>query len=87
MVSNHLKCIQQHHLPVQEVGATGLQIGSAPSGPLVEFTSTPGIAQGDQIQGKAQGAEAIGAALLYPNQGSDDELQTIENCLTKGVNG
>jgi hypothetical protein len=87
MQSNHLKCIQQQHVPVQEVGTTGLQIGSAPTGPLIEFAPTPGAAQADQIRGQAQGAEAIGAALLYPHQGSDSQLQAIESCLTKGVKG
>lgn len=87
MKANHLKCLQQQHLPVQEVGTTGLQVGPASTGPLVEFTPTPGAAQADQIRGQSQGAEAIGPALLYPNQGSDSELQTIENCLAKGVKG
>jgi hypothetical protein len=87
MQSNHLKCIKQQGLPVRDVGITGLQIGSPSSGPLVEFTPTPGAAQADQIRGRAQGAEAIGSALLYPNQGSEGELQAIENCLAKGVKG
>jgi hypothetical protein len=46
---------------------------------------TAGIAEGQQIQGKAQGAEVIGAALLYPNHASGVELTVIENCLGQGV--
>jgi hypothetical protein len=51
------------------------------------FTPTPGSAQADQIRAAAQGAEVIGSALLYPNQGSDQELAQIETCLTRGVSG
>ena len=74
-------------LPVQEFGQTGIQIGAAPAGPRVVFTPSPGSAQGDQIEARVQGAEVIGAALLYPNQGSDAELNQIETCLTQGVSG
>lgn len=85
--ANRIQCLQQHHLPVTEVGATGLQIGPPPGGPTVQFAPTAGAAQGDQIEAREEGAEVIGAALLYPNQGSDDELSTIEQCLDKGVSG
>jgi hypothetical protein len=84
---NHVQCMRDDHLPVQEVGLTGLQIGAQASGPRVVFTPTPGAAQADQIQAEAQGAEVIGSALLYPNQGSDAELNQIETCLAQGVSG
>ena len=51
------------------------------------FTPTSGAAQAQQIDGNAQSAEAIGTALLYPNQGSDSELTSIEDCLAQGVQG
>jgi hypothetical protein len=73
--------------PITVAGDPGLQIGTAPSGPSVTFLSTPGAAQYAQISGSAQGAEVIGAALLYPNQGSDSELKVIEDCLSAGVQG
>jgi hypothetical protein len=87
--ANHLKCLVQHHLPAQKVGRVGIQIGPLPGGPTVEFVPTPGFAQGDQITGDPQwqGAEVIGAALLYPHQGSDVELTQIESCLASGVTG
>jgi hypothetical protein len=86
---NHLKCIQQHGLPVQEVGRTGLQIGPLPGGPTVQFMPSPGAAQAQQIAGAplGQGAEVIGSALLFTHQGSDGELTLIENCLASGVSG
>ena len=85
--SDHVACMRGDHLPVREVGLTGLQIGTPPEGPRVVFTPTAGAAQADQIQAQAQGAEVIGSALLYPNQGSDAELNQIETCLAQGVSG
>jgi hypothetical protein len=71
---------------VVEVGADGLQIGALPSGPTVQFLATIGGAQAAQIDGRAQGAEVIGTALLYPNA-SDSELKMIEDCVAQGVSG
>jgi len=83
---NHLGCIRAAHLPVQVLGPTKLQVGAA-GGPTVVFTPTPGAAQAAQLEGTAQGAEVIGTALVYPNQGSDGELTSIEDCLDQGVQG
>ncbi len=85
--ANHLKCLVQHHLPAQKVGRVGIQIGPLPGGPTVEFLPTPSAAQAAQIDGSPslQGAEVIGAALLYPNQAPDRELSVIESCLATGV--
>jgi len=87
--ANDLKCLKSANLPTQDVGRTGLQIGPLPAGPTVEFQPSPGAAQAQQIYGtpSTQGAEVIGAALLYPHQASDGELKLIENCLGQGVNG
>jgi hypothetical protein len=87
--ANHLKCLQADHLPAQSVGRVGIQIGPLPAGPTVHYLPSPGAAQAAQIEGSAgsQGAEVIGSALLYPNQGSDAELQQVETCLAKGVTG
>jgi hypothetical protein len=85
--NDHVQCLRQAHLPVQEVGSTGLQIGSLPAGPTVVFAPTPGAAQAQQLQAEEQGAEVIGSALLYPNDGSDSELGAIETCLGQGVSG
>ena len=86
-VRNHLGCLRDAHLPVQLVSPTRLQIGEAPARPTIVFTATPGAAQADQIDGSAQGAEAIGTALVYPNRGSDAEMSRIAACLAQGVQG
>jgi hypothetical protein len=84
---NHVACLKQGHLAVRELSPTSLQVGPAPGGPTVVFAATPGAAQADQIQAQAQGAEVIGAALLYPHQGSPSELSVLEACLDQGVQG
>jgi hypothetical protein len=86
-IDNHLGCIRSAHLPVQVVSPIELQVGPSGTGPTIRFTATAGAAQNYQIEGKAQGAEAIGTALLYPNQGSDAELASISACLDQGVTG
>jgi hypothetical protein len=84
---DHVACLLDDHLPVREIGLTDLRIGTAPGDPTVHFAPTPGDAQGVQIDGKAQSAEVIGSALLYPHQASDSELKKIEDCLAQGVKG
>jgi hypothetical protein len=83
----HVNCLRDEHIPVTEWGRTWFQVGSKPSGPTVNFEPTPGAAQELQINGSVEGAEVIGAALLYPNQASDALLQKVEDCVAKGVSG
>jgi hypothetical protein len=85
--NNRVECLLQQHLQVRKVGATGLQIGTPPTGPSIEFAPTPGSAQFDQIEGKYPGAEVIGSALVSPNQASDQVLKAVEDCMAKGVSG
>jgi hypothetical protein len=86
-VRNHLGCLRDAHLPVQVLSPTELQVGPAAAGATIRFAPTPGAAQADQIQGKAQGAEVIGSALVYPHQASEAALARVAACLTQGVQG
>ncbi len=85
--AGRLGCLLSHHLPVADTGATGLQIGPLPAGPTIRFMPSPGGAEESQIEGRAQGAEVIGSALLYPNGAPDSELKVIEGCMAQGVKG
>jgi len=85
--TTHVECLRQAHIPVTEFDRTWLQIGTKPYGPTVHFTPTPGAAQEFQIDGQVEGAEVIGAALLYPNKASDGLLEKVEDCIAKGVTG
>jgi hypothetical protein len=86
------QCLKSDHVEFREYPATGqklptIQIGSLPTGPTIVFEPTPGAAQGVQIQGGAQGAEAIGSALVYPNQAQNGLLTEVEACTSAGVTG
>jgi hypothetical protein len=86
----HIACLQQERIPVTPLvvnGQPAFQVGASTSGPRVVFTPTPGAAQEAQINGQVQGAEVIGSALLYPNQGSDALLKKVEGCVAEGVSG
>lgn len=85
--STHVACLRQEHLPVLEFSRTWLQIAAKPYGPTVHFAPTPGAAQDLQISGQVEGAEVIGAALLYPNQAPGGLLKKVETCVAKGVTG
>jgi hypothetical protein len=76
-----LACIRDDQgLEARLVGEKSIQV-DGPSGPRVEFNVSSGEAEGRQFQGEAQSAEQIGAALLFINQGSEEELKKIETCL------
>jgi hypothetical protein len=95
--TRHAKCLKADHIPYTEEtlrgpesgpgGYPSIQIGKAPSGPLVEFTATPGAAQNVQMSGKAQGAMVIGSALVFPNQASDALMAKVTACMDLGVSG
>lgn len=88
--TKHIRCLKAAHIPYTEGIAGGypsIQIGHAPSGPLAEFTKTPGAAQNVQMEGKSQGAMVIGSALVFPNQASDAFMQKVDKCMTEGVSG
>jgi hypothetical protein len=89
--TKHVRCLKADGLPVHLFRASGarpaIQVGTAPSGPTVIFEPTQQAATGAQIVGQAQGAEVIGAALVYPNQASDPVLTKVENCMDIGVSG
>jgi hypothetical protein len=84
---NRVACLRAAHLPVRVTGPTALRIGSGSGAARVSFEPTAGAAQTLQLEGlrSAQGAEVIGAALLYPDQAPDGELSQIEGCLDQGV--
>jgi hypothetical protein len=88
--TRHAKCLKADHVAYVEKTVNGypsIQIGHAPSGPLAEFTATPGAAQNVQILGKAEGAMVIGSALVFPHSASDALMAEVDKCMTLGVSG
>ena len=64
------------------VGEKSIQV-DGPNAPRVEFFVSSGEAEARQFQGEGQGAEQVGAALLFVNEGDDDVLRKVEDCLAK----
>ena len=92
-LTKHEQCLTQEHIKWHVTRLRNhptiptIQVMTRPSGPTIEFQATPGAAQDVQIKGLSQGAEAIGSALLYPNQATDKLLNKVEPCISKGVTG
>ena len=76
-----LACMKDEQLTVKKVGNTSLQVGAEKDGPRVVFYTTPRDAEADQFVGRTPGAEQVGRALIYVNEGSDEVLEKLENCL------
>jgi len=83
----HTKCIRAAGLPAVRIGLTKIQVGALPGGPTIIFAPDPNAAEAEQIEGKAPGAEVIGAAVLFVHQAPAAELTKLESCLDQGVAG
>lgn len=85
------KCLREHKVHGRYYTASGgrpaIQVGTLPTGPTIIFAATPAGAEYEQILGKTQAAEIIGAAIIYPNQASAALAKIVENCMAIGVPG
>jgi hypothetical protein len=70
------------HLEGEE-GNEEIVIGDGPGAPRVRVFLTSGESEAAHFQGEGEGAEQIGATWLYVNEGSDDLLEEVENCLVE----
>jgi len=77
-----LACIEGAGVPATLSGEKSIQVDGL-NAPRVEFFVSSGEAEARQFQGEAQGAQQVGAALLFVNAGDDEVLQKIEDCLAK----
>jgi hypothetical protein len=78
-----LACItREEGLPARLVGEKSIQV-DGPDAPRIQFFVSSGEAEARQFQGQGQGAEQIGAALLFVNGGDDEVLRKLEDCLAK----
>jgi hypothetical protein len=79
-----LHCVIDAGLPARLDGREDDQqivIGRGTNRPYIKFFLTAGEAEAEQFQGHGEGAEQIGAALLFVRGGGDDELEPVETCL------
>jgi hypothetical protein len=79
-----LACIRDEKgIDARPVGDKGIQVGAGDDGPRIDFFQSSLEAEGEQFEGRAEGAEQIGAALLYVRETSEDELIDLEACLNE----
>jgi hypothetical protein len=78
-----MTCFEEEGIDARLEGDTDVVIGDGEGAPRITFFLTSGESEAAQFKGEAEGAEQIGAALLYVNEGSDDLLEDVENCLAE----
>jgi hypothetical protein len=79
-----MTCFEQEGVDAHFEGDEGnedIVIGDGPGAPRVRFFLTAGESEAAQFEGRGEGTEQIGAAWLYANEGDDDTLEKVENCL------
>lgn len=75
-------CLQGQGLQARKAGERDVLVTTGPRPPLrISFASTPGEAEALSVEGRAQGAEQLGRALLYVGDASEPLLTKIEGCL------
>jgi hypothetical protein len=74
-----VECLRDDGVPARLAGRAAIDA----EGVRIDFLATPGEAEARQIQGRAQGAEQIGRALIWVGRASDDLLETIEGCVDR----
>jgi hypothetical protein len=79
-----LQCIQDEKgMDARPIGDKGIQVGPGDDGPKIDFFQSSLEAEGEQFEGRAEGAAQIGAALLYVREAPEDQLIALEECLNE----
>ena len=77
-----LECLTEtKELDARLDGKDAIVVGDGDSGPRIRFFLTSGEAEAEQFEGRGEGAEQIGNALLFTREGSEADLAEVENCL------
>jgi hypothetical protein len=76
-----MACFEREGIDARFEGDHDIVVGNGPGAPRIKFFLTAGESEAAQFEGRGEGSEQIGAALLYVNEGSDELLEPVENCL------
>lgn len=77
-----LACIaDEKGIDAKAVGDKGIVIGVDGKDSRIDFFQSSLEAEGEQFEGRAEGAEQIGAALFYVRELPEETLIEIEDCL------
>ena len=80
-VSVVMACFEEEGIDARLEGEREVVVGDGPGAPRIRFFLTAGESEAAQFKGRGEGSEQIGAAWLYVNEGSDELLEDVENCL------
>jgi hypothetical protein len=79
-----LACLEENDIPARRTGENDNEI-VLDAGPRIKFYLTAAEAEAAQFQGRGEGAEQIGSALLFvdpeTDPETDDVLHDVEVCL------
>jgi hypothetical protein len=81
-----MACLEEAGIDARFEGEEGnedIVIGDGPGAPRIKFFLTAGESEAAHFQGRGEGSEQIGATWLYVNEGSDELLEEVENCLAE----
>jgi hypothetical protein len=78
-----MTCLQDKGIDARLQGDSDIAIGDTADAPRIKFFLTAGESEAAAFEGRGEGAEQIGSALLYTRKGSDDLLKDVENCLAE----
>ncbi len=77
-----IACIRDEKgIEAEEIGDKGIAIGPEGKDSRIDFFQSSLEAEGEQFEGRAEGAEQIGAALFYVRELPEETLIEIEDCL------
>jgi hypothetical protein len=77
-----LTCLKEEKdVQAKLLGKDSIQVDGSQNGPRIRFFLTAGEAEAQQFLGRGEGAEQIKSALLFTRKGSEDVLQSTEECL------
>jgi hypothetical protein len=77
-----IACLGAQGIDAREQGDDEVVLTGENEGPTIRFYLTAGEAEAAQFEGDGEGAEQIGAALLFVRKADDDTLESVEDCLT-----
>lgn len=77
-----LDCLERNDVEARRAGSDAIEVGSPGSGPRVEFLRTESAVSARKLDGRGEGAEPLGSALLYVREGRDPVLEVVEDCVT-----
>lgn len=79
-----LACLRDEKgFDARPVGDKSIQIGREGVDPRIDFFQSSLEAEAFQVEGEGEGAEQIGAALLYVRDASEEDLIEMEDCLNE----